>query len=312
MKKKYILFSLFVILLFIGGCKKATESKAAIGAYVGGDEGLDLSFVEDEPPERVLDADSEQFFITLLLKNDGEFDIDVGETRITLSGIEKNQFQIGSLTETNKNFINGLEKKREETLPGGQDEISYTAKYKPDLNQDFTPTVTASACYAYGTRTLTKLCLRKDIARRSREAECTVDEHKTIENSGAPIQVTSLNEMKGGSNKIRVIFNIENVGEGTVYEKGSFSSGSCSEDMSKEDRLNVEIRPVSSINFKCARLGGGASGVIKLNTEGKAVVTCEADTSRLQDTAFEDPLNINLDYVYKERISKALTVEDAV
>ncbi len=311
MKKIYVLFSLFVILLFIGGCKKTVETKLS-GAYVGGDGGLGLSFVEDEPPERVLDADSEQFFITLLLENKGEFDIDVDEARITISGIEKNQFQISSLTETNKNFINGLEKKREETLPGGQDEITYTAKYKPDLNQDFTPTVTASVCYAYGTRTLTKLCLRKDIARRSREAECTVDEHKTIENSGAPIQVTSLNEMKGGSNKIRVIFNIENVGEGTVYEKGSFSSGSCSEDMSKEDRLNVEIRPVSGINFKCARLGGGASGVIKLNTEGKSVVTCEADTSGLQETAFEDPLNINLDYVYKERISKALTVEDAV
>ena len=311
MKKIYVLFSVLIVLLFITGCKKTTEA-GLTGAYIGGSEGLDISFVEDEPPERVLDANSEQFFITLLLKNEGESDIEEGDVRVTLSGIEKNQFQIDSLTKVNENFIKGLEKKREEVLEGVQDEISYEAKYKPDLNQDFNPTITANVCYTYSTRTLTKLCLRKDVARRAREGECVVDEKKAIENSGAPLQVISLSELKGGTNKVKVIFTIENVGEGVVYEKGALRVGDCSEGSDKENRVNVEIRPVSNLQFKCSKLGDKSTGVVRLNTEGKATITCDASTSGLQETAFEDPLNINLDYVYKERIKKVMIVENAV
>jgi len=324
MKKIYVLFSLFVLLLFIGGCKTTGETKL-MKAFVGGSKGLDISFVEGEPPEKVADFNSEQFRITLLLKNEGELGIEDNNVRVTLSGIGQNQFGMTEefgmtegLTKTNTNFISGTEKRREEILDGGEDEITYTAIYMPDLKQDFTPTITANVCYVYGTRTLTNLCLRKDIARKEREGECVVDEYKTIENSGAPIQVTSLSEMKGGTNTVRVIFNIENVGSGTVYEKGTFSSGDCSEsndNRDKENKLNVEIKPIGGVdiaNCECARLGGGSKGVVKLNIEGKAVITCVASTAGLQSTAFEAPLNINLDYDYKERISRKITVENAV
>ena len=207
----------------------------------------------------------------------------------------------------------GVTKERSEAIEGAEDDVSFEAKYKQDLNQDFTPTITANVCYTYGTRTLSNICLRKDVVRREEAGECILDEEKKVENSGAPIQVISLKERKSGANEVKLIFDIQNKGTGVAYSRSAFaSSSSCSEDPTKEDFVNVEIKPISSLSVRCDKFAGTASGVVRLNSEGMATVSCDVSTSGLQDTAFEEPLNINLDYIYKERISKQLTVENAL
>ena len=309
-KKRGIYVLLALVIIFISGCK-SQDTDTISGSFVGGDNGLELSFINDEPPTRVLDNNAEQFFVTISMKNKGEFTIEPGKAIVTLSGISKDQFQLDSLSKKNENQLPGVVKERTSSLEGGQDEVSFNAKFKQDLNQDFMPTITANICYAYGSRALSNVCLRRDVVRREQEGECVVDEDKKAENSGSPIHVVSFKERKAGPNEIKIIFDLQNVGSGKPFSRTAFSSGICGEDPTKEDFVNVEVRPISNVNVRCDKFAGTGSGVVRLNSEGKATVSCDVSTSALQDTAFEEPLNINLDYIYKERISKQVTVENS-
>lgn len=313
MKKELSLILLIGVLVIIAGCDRNRDNDSEVsGAFVGGDDGLDIKFAEDEPPDRVLDANAEDFFITVELDNKGEDDIEASEVLVTLSGISKDQFQLDTLTKKNANFISGVFKDRNDVIGGGKDEIVFSANYKEDLKQDFEPTITANICYTYETRSLSNLCLRRDAVRRELEGECTIDAEKVIENSGAPIQVKAVKERKAGTNEVTIIFELENVGSGEVFGKGAFASQVCEQDPSKENFVNVKLEPVTDLNIRCSKFGNTDNGAVRLNTEGKATVTCEIATNTLQESAFEEPLNINLDYVYKQRISKAVIVENAI
>ncbi len=311
MKKSYVYILLIILAVFVSGCNGNTDDVPG-KSFVGGDDGLEISFIDDEPPERVLDNNAEQFFITVSLKNKGEHTIESGKAIVTLSGISKDQFQIDSLSKKNQNQMPGVVKERTSSLEGGLDDVTFTAKFKQDLNQDFIPSITANICYAYGTRALSNICLRRDIVRREQEGECVVDEDKDIENSGAPIQIISLKERRAGSNEIKLIFEVQNKGTGKSFARTAFNNGVCGEDPTKEDFINVEVKPISKVSVRCDKFAGTASGVVRLNSEGKTTVSCDISTAGLQDNAFEEPLNINLDYIYKERISKQVTVENAI
>ncbi len=309
--KRGYLIILVSLVIFVAGCNTGDNNKVS-GSFVGGDNGLILSFVENEPPESVLDANAEDFFIKIMLENEGEDDVEAGEAIVTLSGISKDQFQIDSLTKSNDNLIFGVRKDRNNVIEGSQEEVSFNANYKGDLKQDFSATITADICYDYETRTLSNICLRKDVARRDREGECFIDEEKSIENSGAPVQVTLLRERRAGNNELSLTFEISNIGAGEVFGKGAFSSGKCDQDKVKENLVHVSIEPVSDVQVRCDKFANTGEGDLRLTSEKKATVTCSVNTLKLQENAFEDPVNINLDYVYKERISKGIIVENAI
>ena len=331
LKRRTLIF--LILLVFITGCQNGSE-KTAEGAYVGGAQGLGLSFVDNEPPLRVLDADSDEFLITLLLDNVGEYDVGQGGVRVTLGGIDQKEFQIKDMTKRNENLIRGISKEREEIIAGDIEELTYNARYKSDLNADFSTIISANVCYNYGTRSLTSLCLRRDSSVRPREGDsCTIDEAKPIENSGAPIQVSNVFERPVGKNAVRITFDIENVGKrgtssgfggfsglrggtasadasiGDVYQAGAFNQV-CYGDEDKKNKVNTEVVGTGGIKFKCDKLSGGNKGVVRL-VENKVTISCETDTKGLQEIAFASPVNINLDYVYRESISADIIVEDA-
>ena len=66
----------------------------------------------------------------------------------------------------------------------------------------------------------------------------------------------------------------------------------------------------SPLRFECSKLDNQAIGVVRL-IEGKASINCEASTSGLQETPYESPLNIYVDYTYKDYTSKEIIVEDS-
>jgi len=306
-KKRTKLVLFLLALLVITAC---TQEKKIGGAFAGGTTGLGANFVENEPPERVLDNNAEEFLVTISLFNDGESDVGVRNARITLVGIDAKDFQIKDMTKTNENLIRGVSKERDQVIPGDIEEVSFDAKYKNDLDADFNAIIGANMCYKYGTRAVSNLCLKREIGGRQSTGDiCLVDESKSIESSSAPVQITNLIERPVGKNSLRVMFDIENAGAGVVYEKGAFATGSCYEDKKREDRVNVDVSMVGkNLNFKCSKLDNKASGSVKL-IDGRTTVSCEASTTSLQETAFESQLNINLDYVYKDYIETNVIVE---
>src|SRR3990167_5711985 len=116
---------------------------------------------------------------------------------------------------------------------------------------------------------------------------CIIYEDKGISNSGAPVQVMTLSERPAGTNQVRVIFEIENKGKGVSYLKDTFSGSVCLESGNrvKENKVNVLVSSDDDVTITCNKLNDQAQGEVRL-VENKVILSCDIDTSRLQDTTF--------------------------
>ncbi|MBI2110149.1 hypothetical protein HYT58_03195 [Candidatus Woesearchaeota archaeon] len=312
MKKRVILAVLLVF--FVIGCEqfRSSEPKQA-GAFLGGTQGVDFAFAEDQPPLQILDAGQQEFFITLILTNGGEYTIPSGGLTASLSGIAREALGLSNLNVKSNFILDGASKGISQQLPGGIEELEFgKANYKPDLPADLTLNLRADVCYDYETNAITKLCLRKNVLQRSNLPEvCDVENQALmVENSGAPLQVRNLQARPVGVNKIRMTFDVVNVGKGLVYAPGAFSNY-CGGAEDKKDQVIVTTSiPSGSARVSCSRFTG-SSGQVKLVNNIKTV-TCDLETSGLQDTPFEDLLKINLKYVYRDAISAPVSIKNSV
>jgi hypothetical protein len=96
MKKSQIFLFITLLVVFISACESTTTSS---GRFIGGNKGLEISFIEQEPPSEVLDNREDEFDISLRLRNVGEAAIPAGRIVATLNGINKVDFSLSSLSE---------------------------------------------------------------------------------------------------------------------------------------------------------------------------------------------------------------------
>ncbi len=314
MKTRGIFYVVFLVLLLslsgAAGCPKK-EAGTGLGAYIGGTNGLDLSFADEEPPEEVLDNNQLPFYITLLVENMGEYTVPRGKVIATLSGINKDAFGIKSLNIKSQSDLFGISSIGTEIMEGALDEMQFNeAKWKSDLPADFTTQLRADVCYAYQTDSLTQFCLKKKPWQRRDEDVCLItNDNVGIGNSGAPLQVSNVKSV-AGPDSVVFTFVVENKGSGEVYEDKTFSDR-CTVEYDKIDKVNVKIKSQSGkLSVKCGILDNKDYGVIRL-VNSKKTVSCTINTSGLQEIAFEEPFEIILNYFYKQAIGKSLTVIDA-
>lgn len=314
MKTRGIFYFVFLVLILslsgIQGCPTKDEEKGEeeLGAYIGGTDGLGISFVEEEPPETVLDNNQDPFYITLLVENNGEYSIPAGKIIATISGISKDAFGMSSLNAKSKSELFGKTKFGNEVIEGGVDNLQFDqANYKHDLSADFSTQLRADVCYNYQTKSLVKLCLKKNPVQRKQEDICLVtNENVDAENSGAPLQISGINS-RGSSDSVTFTFTVENKGTGEAYENNAFTD-SCMVKSDKQDKVNVKVVSESGkLAIKCGVLENKDYGIIRL-VDNRKTISCSFKTSALQDTAFEEPFEITLDYFYKGAIGKDLIV----
>ncbi len=314
MRLKYLIVFLVIGLFFvsgIGGCpKKGVEREGkSLGVFAGGSEGLDISFVEDEPPDFVLDNNQDPFLITIKLTNKGEYTIPKDKIIATLSGISADAFGMGSLNTKLSYELEGKLKTDTEVLGGLTERLSFEqSKYKYDLDVDFPTSIYVDVCYQYQTKGFCRLCLKQIASERGTDDLCDINnQNVAIDNSGAPIQIKNVKQMASGSNEIKVIFSIENKGDGEVYPPDQFSK-ICKRDLGNKGKLKVEVSTESGVPVSCGRLSHGDRGLVKLSGKETTLV-CNINTASVQTTAFEEPFNIKLTYFYKEGIGKKITVK---
>jgi len=310
---KRILLGLFVSsMIFLMGC--AQQDDLAKGPFIGGTDGLDFGFVAGEPPASVFDNNQEDFDITINVENVGEFNIPSNSVIATLGGIDSRDFGISSPNRILKTPLNGKTKSdKGEVFRGDQDELRYeNAKYKPDLVADFSTQIRADVCYLYQTRATTKACLKKKASSREVTDFCQVNnDNIKVENSAAPVQIRGVAERSAGTNEVQLTFVVENVGSGKVYPKNTFSS-ECIRKEDKEDKLEIEVRTGSGRHgVKCSQLGNSNKGEIRLSTDKQKQIRCRISTSGAPENAVEEPINIIINYFYRDAISTPLTIEDS-
>ena len=302
-----------LVIALASGCTPQEGSEVPKGPYVGGDKGLEFAFQEDEPPAKVMDDNQDPFFITLLLRNLGEYDVPIGGVVASLSGIDKNAFSLASLTVKNNIEIQGVVKDQDFVIQGAEEMIEFgDASYVTDVPADFSTILRADICYTYKTEAITNLCLKQRVLEKTLEDVCEINVPNLAgHNSGAPVKVTGLRQSSAGSNKIKVVFSVQNVGKGIVYSPGTFSN-SCSGKEVNKDKLIVSLsNPQNNFNVVCNSLGGGSSGEIRM-VNNKKEISCTIDTSGLQEVTYQDLLKFDLDYVYREAVTTSLVVENAV
>ena len=104
-------FLIFISFTFlISGCEEKVVENNIGDPFVGGTTGLTFIFQEFEPPTSVLDDSQEEFYITLLVKNAGEWTVPEGRVIASLSGIQAVAFNMNSLSTNSEVDISGTTK----------------------------------------------------------------------------------------------------------------------------------------------------------------------------------------------------------
>lgn len=315
--KRGVVGFLLVFVLLLAGCqgglpfgKKQPQQQPS--AFVGGTQGLEIAFSQDQPPAAVLDHGQEEFFITLLMRDLGEYTIPAGGVIGSLSGVVQSAFSLKSLDVKSTTEVFGVTKEQSTVIPGAEEMLEFgSAKFLTDLPADTRFTLKADVCYAYQTQAVTTVCLRKNVLQKEVGEVCQINNPSLqFENSGAPMQVVDFKQSSVGTNKVRASFKVVNKGIGAVYEPGTFST-KCVGMEGEKNRVKVTVTsPGGTYSAQCTQLGGGSVGVATLVNNQKDI-TCTISTSGLQDITFQDLLIVKLDYQYREAVTTSLTVVNA-
>ncbi|MEK6860750.1 MAG: hypothetical protein AABY07_02150 [Nanoarchaeota archaeon] len=315
--KRGILVILLISVVLISGCKdfgfgKKTGTQPQHQTFVGGTKGVEIAFAQEEPPNIILDNGQETFFITLLIRNVGEFNILSGKLIASLSGIPQSSFGIRSMNIVNSFELIGVSKDREFVTPGGEDLLEFgEASYKPDVPGTISFPLRTDICYTYQNKAVSSICLKKNVLKKSFADVCEMNNNNVaVENSGGPIHITNVRQNSAGNNRIKISFKVVDKDVGTVFEPGTFSNA-CVGHEDDKDRVKVTItNPQNNFNIECTQFGGGNSGTVKLINNEKDV-NCLINTASLQEVSYKDILLFTADYQYRQAVTTTLVVENA-
>lgn len=315
MKLTYVLIPVLILALLAMGCEPTAEETTPwdLPESITSTDGLAIEFGEGEPPDEPFEQDD--FYISLEVKNDGDYTIEEGGIIASLSGINKNDFSLNSL-DKKSNFELGR-KIEEEAIEGETNTLDFTkdksANYNIDLATDFKARIRADVCYEYRTRAEASVCLKKDTRQYKTGDACAINNPDVeFESSAAPIGITDVSESPSGKDAVKVKFTIENNEGGGVYKPGTFSNKCTKEaERDEEDYVFVELTdPAGRLRFKCGRLGDSNEGYVRLH-EYTEIITCSLDTNGLQEEAYTQPVTITVDYFYRSAIGKEITIKNA-
>jgi hypothetical protein len=294
--KKIILLAIIAMVLI--GCQQDGQTVSIEAPFIGGTQGIEFDFTQLR--SEVYDAGTDPFDVTLKIENKGESNILKDNIRVTLSGINPIEFSTSE---------NNLVKTPREDVIAKRKDIAGNIQPGPPIFVDFSGLsyagkitgttidfpLRANICYLYNTNAISKLCIRKNILTAG-EGLCNINEDKPIYNSGSPIQITRLTESARAKDKIGFTFEIQNMGTGDVYERGSVCDKSTRKN---KDRAFVRV-DTNMPGIHCTGLenkGTKAEGYTTL-FDGVKTITCTQPVPGRLD--FEQILGIEVIYDYEE------------
>ena len=318
--KKILVILAIIMMILVGGCKSDKDTGGGSKAFVGGDTAIEMEFIDGAPPDEVYDNGQYPFSVAIKIENVGEEDIDVNQGYIKITGINPTDFGKSSvdMTQDFPDDLDGVKKNVDgSTLSGGVGIAEFNdLNYEPDVAGDFEgPRIRAEACFDYKTRASSNICVKEDLlTNEGSESICELSEDKDVENSGGPIQVTSVTEQPMGSDKIHVSFVVDHVGD--VNDRFFKVSTECDDKPTNSDRYKVFVDVTSDINGVTAECSGlqdassdKSSGYITLFDKEPRTVICSFDVSGASGE-FEDLFTVELSYRYMQFIEKNILVKD--
>ena len=296
MSNRYAAALFFLVFIFLSGCvlqdifgreEPATVTKTQVSGVV-------VDFLDSSPPDLVLQ--NRDFKIEPLVENRGDYAIKKGEITVTADG-EFVLSQGGSLGWTNTEpLIAGYQgEAMDQAIITSYPPVKYISGLLGDTAGKLA--VKATACYTYETRVRGEACVGATVDSKL----CTDKGDKLINNTGAPIQVTAI-QQKSFGDTINLDFAIERLAKGQVW---SLDSDSCSGD----GELFLGVKSVTlggnDISRNCVREA-------KPNRQTKTdVISCKDIPVSVSTAALVKNIEMVLRYRYSVEGSKLVTVEAA-
>jgi len=314
--KKVIALLAFLMLLLTACGSSDTKTVDNQRTFLGGTNGLLISFVEGEPPESVTDGGSTPFTISVKLENKGEHEVPANEAWVSLKGVNPTDFgaTVATLTKSPldenilANDINPDTGQRIDsppvfvTLP-----TTGQLNFGSSLSGNSVFPLQVDVCYYYETKATAPLCIKENLLDSQNTDVCTVSGIKDVQNSGGPVQITSFEEFSAGPDKVSFSFTVKNLGNGELSESGQ----QCDDSTAYENVVGLTVDAGLS-GLTCSGLTDGqASGTkytgnVKLTT-GERVVRCTQTVSTSIDQI--KIVNVAVDYGYQESVKKNLLVK---
>jgi len=311
-KKRTLVFSL-ALLLFLAACapQQETSGVTAGGAFVGGSQGLEVSFLSGLPPAEVFDSDN-PFQISVKIENRGEYDIvNINDVKVSITGINPSDFGVSQtdLTASPEDELEGVEIDGSgNVVSGAFTTIDFPEmQYQTEVSGSVPFTIRANICYEYGTKSQGRLCVRKDLRGVTGEVGvCNPDRQVPAENSGAPVQIINFRQNVAGTEKIDFFFTIRKVGaaSNTLHK----SATSCDTAVANRDVVFVEVTDTGLGTLTCSGLkdGTATSGFVTLFNNQREI-RCSQTIDNLDD--FEKVVEVQLTYDYKQFVDTQIRVK---
>lgn len=325
MKKGLVLLIVLAMTVFLTGC----GTTQTVGkTFIGGTEGLRATFLPGSPPETITDGSTSGFAIVVKLENIGETGVKSSDGYIKIQGIDQRIYNAKETdfkklfsADGNKAFGTELLGARRgfdgKTLNGGIGTVGFEDLKYTLLSQGDTPqTIVADVCYKYATKVVTQLCVKNSVEQALGSSEiCTVEGEKSPQNSGGPIQVTSLKESYAGTDKIGVTLTISHEGAGSAFFK--YDTLDCNNVPSNMDKGKVKVKfenvQVAGKSVPVVCQGMDSEGYVRLYGDSASGnkesynLYCTIDTVG-NNNIVEVPLNLELDYTYLQSVQTGLTI----
>jgi hypothetical protein len=309
MKRTILIFLVVIALLTMAQeCDSGTPEKTNKATFIGGEEGLNIQFSEEAPPKEVFDMGQDPFDVELRFLNKGETLVPKEKVKVVLSGLNPTDFG-----KTGNDFIiDGISQDVEPVYLSSQGDkiqppevfVTFTGiNYKGTLVGNREWPIWLDVCYNYGTKAEAVGCIRRDV-RGTQSSVCTVEQENTPSNSGAPVQVSTFQEVPSGSDRVRYFFTIKHVGSGRVFAPDS----KCPTDRSSENKLFVSIKTTEN-NMACSGFLEGTSGTqgTVLLREGEFVLRCTQD--QVSQIDYIDYVSLDLKYDYADTAKTTILVK---
>lgn len=324
--KKILLIALIMVSLVLAGCGNSSENYTNTKTFVGGTNGVVMTFEQSAPPAEVIKG--EEFNVVLILTNKGEFSIpaDTAEKNgysLKLKGFSPGDFSVDStdLEITGTSVGEALPAAEINpdtgetidpydtyvTIPDGK-----TLLYKGGVSGNMEYPMTVEMCYYYETNAYGNLCVKENLQDSTDTDVCTIGGAKDVTSSGAPVQIRNLEEFSGGSNKIRFNFEIYNANANT---KISSMFGDCTEAYNKDDYVFIEISTGLKGTLECNGLSkntvgeGVADGEVKLS-DGARKITCSQEIDSSEQGDYIKTISVLAKYKVQQSINTKVLIKN--
>lgn len=294
MKKGSLMLLLVSLLIVLSACENQGDAPVALTSFAGGTEGVRIAFKDMQ--SNVFDRGTYPFDIFVEVENVGEQDIQKSDIEVRIVGFEQFENKDGTKKNTDENLIGVKKDPQGNIIPGFPILVPFTSNYLDPVTTLAEFSVAASACYQYGTRAVTTLCVRSDIQNPEPNGLCVINEGKPFSSSGAPIQIRNVVEQPSGSSKIQFKFDVVHTGGGIVYQQGH----DCSAIRAKQNKVVLSVDTKmggTTCTQLTTRKGTAVEGEIDLGGAGTRTIFCTVPIDRKSD--YEFLVNMNAKYAYE-------------